>query len=60
MTADHEMTLLRHGFTRFSALCCCGWQSPWSDSEDAVAALHDAHAELAEPIPPNFSEEQGS
>lgn len=55
--ADHELALVRHGFVRVYGLCSCGWRSPWSDSVEAVEALHDAHVELTEPVPPNFGDD---
>lgn len=56
--SDHDLVLMSTNLgTRYRGLCRCGdWQSPWSDSSEAVEALHEAHAELAEPLPPNFSD----
>ena len=53
--SDHEGATVRRG-ARFQVHCRCGWASPWSDSQDAAEALHELHAEMAEPTAPNFDD----
>ena len=56
--SDHELSILSTNLgTRFRGFCRCNqWHSPWSDSLEAVEALHEAHVELTGPLLPNFSE----
>lgn len=44
--SDHEGTTLATLGRGYRVLCRCGWQSDWTESQDAAEAEHELHVEL--------------